>query len=224
MQDAKTLLVGTTEAIRGLESRQNAKLLVVSDSHGAGDILCLILEVMGKDCDAMVFCGDGIQDVALALERMQKSRSFAQSIPPVVAFVEGNNDCDRYPVHNPLHRTDPEQPVYINLNVPAELTFKVCGHTVLMTHGHRYPLYNGLQSLVYRSQEEGADLLFYGHTHIASAQYGGNTLLLNPGSCSRPRGGQPATFATVEITKGSLFFDPTFYCFSGGKIKNYLPS
>ena len=79
MQDAKTLLVGTTEAIRGLESRQNAKLLVVSDSHGAGDILCLILEVMGKDCDAMVFCGDGIQDVALALERMQRSRSFAQS-------------------------------------------------------------------------------------------------------------------------------------------------
>ncbi len=222
-QDKKSFLVGSEQDVEALARKDKAKILVVSDSHGASDILSLILEVYGRDCDAFLFCGDGIQDIAYALEKAMRNRDFAAALPAVIGFVEGNNDCDRYPIHNPEFRKNPEAPHYIDLVVPQELTLKVCGHKILVTHGHAYALYNGLQSLVYRAQEAKAEIVLFGHTHIALSEYSGNSLILNPGSCARPRGGQNAGFATIELTKGDLFFDPTFYCFSGGKIKNFLP-
>ena len=46
---------------------------------------------------------------------------------------------------------------------------------------------------------EGFDILVNGHTHRASVRTAGALLVVDPGSASRPRGGEPASIALLEI-------------------------
>ncbi len=65
------------------------------------------------------------------------------------------------------------------------------GQTIYATHGHQYnedrlpPLKTG-------------DLLIHGHTHIWKAEKRENYCLLNPGSVSIPKGGNPPTYGIWE--------------------------
>lgn len=65
------------------------------------------------------------------------------------------------------------------------------GLTFFATHGHVFnqehmpPLKNG-------------DILVHGHTHLLKAEKFGNHYILNPGSTSIPKGGNPATYAILE--------------------------
>ena len=69
--------------------------------------------------------------------------------------------------------------------------------TIFATHGHIYhphhlpPLKDG-------------DILLNGHTHIPVCEYVMDTLLINPGSPSRPRGGSNACFAVLNLAKGQV--------------------
>ena len=45
-----------------LAAKQNARILLVSDSHGRQAILEAIIKHSGKDCDAVIFTGDGADD------------------------------------------------------------------------------------------------------------------------------------------------------------------
>ena len=58
---------------------------------------------------------------------------------------------------------------------------------ILLTHGHRYNVNNGLLNLKNKAEEEMADIVLYGHTHKYNMEYINNTLFLNPGSVGRPR-------------------------------------
>ena len=42
------------------------------------------------------------------------------------------------------------------------------------------------------------DILIHGHTHIYEAKKAGEQYILNPGSVSIPKGGNPATYAILE--------------------------
>ncbi len=81
----------------------------------------------------------------------------------------------------------------------TELSVTLGGKTIFITHGHLYDIYNGLQRLDYRAQEVDADIVLFGHTHLLGAEQVGETLYLNPGSFTRPRGGNPATFAILDV-------------------------
>lgn len=67
----------------------------------------------------------------------------------------------------------------------------VDGRTFYATHGHIYNQDN-LPPL-----QEG-DILIHGHTHVLKAQQMDGYILLNPGSVSIPKGGNPATYAVLE--------------------------
>lgn len=64
-------------------------------------------------------------------------------------------------------------------------------HTIYATHGHVYnennlpPLKNG-------------DVLIHGHTHVLRAEKKENYILLNPGSVSIPKEGNPPTYGILE--------------------------
>ena len=64
-------------------------------------------------------------------------------------------------------------------------------HTIYATHGHVYnennlpPLKNG-------------DVLIHGHTHVLRAEEKENYILLNPGSVSIPKEGNPPTYGILE--------------------------
>ena len=67
----------------------------------------------------------------------------------------------------------------------------VDGRTFYATHGHIYNQDN-LPPL-----QEG-DILIHGHTHVLKAQQMDGYILLNPGSVSIPKEGNPATYAVLE--------------------------
>ena len=69
----------------------------------------------------------------------------------------------------------------------------VDGRTFYATHGHIYNQDN-LPPL-----QEG-DILIHGHTHVLKAQQMDGYILLNPGSVSIPKEGNPATYAVLEIS------------------------
>ena len=204
-QDNLTNLLGTQEAIDSLANKDKARLLVVSDSHGNFSILRNIVEEFGKECDGMVFCGDGMEDISRLVE-------ISDSVPPVLGVVEGNNDPDSYTVNGE------------KIRVPLSCSLIAAGHNIFFTHGHRFSLYEGLGGIKEVATSIGCTAVFFGHTHVGfSALTSGNVFVLNPGSCSRPRQCQPPSFAIVDIDREKEHYDAVFYKAIPGERKTFIP-
>ena len=109
------------------------------------------------------------------------------------------------------------------IKVPLTQLMTVCGHRIFITHGHRFCLYNGTKPLAAAAQAERAELVLYGHTHVALGEKSNGILTLNPGSCARPRDRQLPCFAVLSIKKNSLGFGYMFYEVSGTKSRLYAP-
>ena len=62
-------------------------------------------------------------------------------------------------------------------------------HKIFLTHGHRYGVKLGIETLAMAAKNQGADIAVYGHTHISLADERYGVTVLNPGSLSEPRGG-----------------------------------
>lgn len=181
-----SLLLGAQEDIDALAAKEHALLLVISDSHGNAAIVRTILEYFGGKADALCFCGDGIEDILAALETACADNDLARCIPPVIALVRGNGDAGIYHL-------------YDKISVPKDVQFTAAGRRVFMTHGHNYDVYYSPNMLYATAAETQSSLLLFGHTHVANVQQKDGVTLLNPGSCSRPRGGQPQTLALVTV-------------------------
>lgn len=219
LQDS-SLLVGSPEEIKALACKESAEVLVVSDSHGAYASLFLILKQFGGCCDALIFCGDGICDIAKLVEDALCDSSIQSFVPPVIGIVEGNNDADLYPVKNPASGS----PCYVEFKIPLCNSVEVCGHKIFFTHGHRNSLFNGNGEIVSLAKESGCEIALYGHTHVAFERLcSGGILALNPGSCSKPRGGQKPSFAVIALKKNSASFESTFFEISASGIRPFFP-
>lgn len=146
------------------------KILVVSDIHGREDFLCRVA-MIHSDRDGLLFLGDGVRDIDTA-SLTSGGRFFGG--------VRGN--CD---------------PVYLsaqNYAFDNELILNICEYTVIMMHGHLHGVKQGIDRAVAYAAARGADILLYGHTHVAAEKYypegsevGGIVLLkpmwvMNPGS------------------------------------------
>ena len=68
---------------------------------------------------------------------------------------------------------------------------------VFATHGHRYSVKLGMDSLLNAAHFSGAGLVLYGHTHIARVDYYGGMTVVNP--VSSGLGAKP-TFALIEVS------------------------
>ncbi len=190
-----SFLIGSTEDIRKLEKKKNAKLLVISDSHGDYDIFCDIIEGFGSDADAMVFCGDGVCDLVRFLEEAHTDASLKNSLPPVIAFVKGNGDSERY-----FFEIEKEsENSRCILSAPYRIVFGAAGRTVIAVHGNRHGVDVGTETLMHTASVLDADIVLFGHTHIPFYTENNTSLILNPGSCSRPRGGMPPSIAYITF-------------------------
>jgi len=188
-------LIGSSEDIKKLEKKKQARILVVSDSHGDYDVFFDIIEEFGPDADAMVFCGDGVCDLVQYLEEAQEHESIRNALPPVVAFVKGNGDSERY-----FYVVEKEQPPVRHIvAAPHRISFTVAGRTVLAVHGNRHGVDVGTETLLDTASALDADIVLFGHTHRPYWEERAISLVLNPGSCSRPRGGMPASFAVITF-------------------------
>ena len=146
------------------------KIIVVSDSHGNSSSLLRVME-LNSNADAVVHCGDSRGEM-----------EFVKMKYPDKQYFEVCGNCD---FGSPL---------------PLTLTFELDGLKFMATHGHAYNVKYGLESLVRAAKKEGADAVFYGHTHIPDDKVIDGVHVLNPGPC----GGWGASFAVVEANNGQL--------------------
>ena len=134
-----------------------AKVLIISDNHGETDNLQGIID-REKPFDLMIHCGDiGFSEGELM--RMADSP---------VYVVAGNNDFFQ--------------------NLPNRVDFTFQGHHILVTHGHFDDVYySGIEKLAVKAGALGADLCFFGHTHVPFLREIEGVKFANPGSTNLPR-------------------------------------
>lgn len=111
-----------------------------------------------------------------------------QTVNCAVCIVRGN--CDFTP------------------ELPEARIVDFAGKRIAMCHGHR-KLYGGnTDVLKYWGQEQEADIVMFGHTHIPYLEEGEDITLLNPGSISRPRQSKKVpTYTLMEVGEdGQLQF------------------
>ncbi len=121
-----------------------------------------------KDVSAIVHLGDCAADALEIVKRTGRE------------IITLNGNCDILS-REPLSR---------------KLEFE--GTSIYLTHGHREHVKMGLMRLSYRAEEEKADLVLYGHTHIQNATMIGETLFVNPGAM------KDGKYAVVEFENGKI--------------------
>lgn len=153
------------------------KILVLSDTHGQLERAENILRRIGGQMDMVFHLGD------YALDAMELQRKF-----PALPFhlVRGNNDFS-------MHSQTPDKKLV-----------RAAGKAMLLTHGHKQRVHWNPDTIAYWAEEQGADIVLFGHTHIALWEDSGRVALLNPGSLSLPRDGGLPTFGILTIEKGRM--------------------
>ena len=150
------------------------RLLILSDSHNSREAIERILKAEAATIDALIFLGDGLRDLELALTRYPKLRAYA---------VAGN--CD-YGALEPLD---------------GLVAFDQC--VIFYTHGHMYGVKYDLDTLTDAASARGAEIALFGHTHIPLAEQRGKVFLFNPGSCGRSYTG-PNTYGILTLDNGKV--------------------
>src|SRR5699024_8563882 len=70
---------------------------------------------------------------------------------------------------------------------PEDEIIDIAGLRIFVTHGHLYGVKSSLLQLQYRALEEGADIVLFGHSHVAYCEKFDNVMYINPGSIRLPR-------------------------------------
>lgn len=83
-------------------------------------------------------------------------------------------------------------------NYPNEELVTIGNLTFFITHGHLFGVKSNLMNLSYRARELNADVICFGHSHIAGAEFIDNQLFINPGSIRMPRNRTEKTYAIMK--------------------------
>lgn len=100
---------------------------------------------------------------------------------PDWVIVQGNNDYWR--------------------DLPERRIFKVGEHRLLAEHSHHCSYYHREKSLVKIAEINACDIVCFGHTHHSYFSYKDGVYLLNPGSTTFPRDGNPPSYAILDINE-----------------------
>lgn len=84
---------------------------------------------------------------------------------------------------------------------PREQVVQFEKAALFLTHGNLYP---DIYSLAYKAEENRCAAALYGHTHEPLLRACGATLIINPGSLSRPRFGSRPSFCVLCIDGQSV--------------------
>ena len=113
------------------------KILVLSDTHAYLENARAVLARLQGKVDAVFHLGDHDDD-AVALQQEFPKLPFH--------YVKGNND----------YRVD----------TPSQKLVRLGGKTLLLTHGHKQRVYWNYDTISYWAEEQGADVVLFGHTHM----------------------------------------------------------
>ena len=210
LQQNSNYLIGSLEDIAALETKEQARILTISDSHGDWRGLMRIVKQFGPTCDALIITGDCWRDLEELLELADEDDAVRQVIPPVLGFVRGNGDPSYFAVSYDIGKTNTNARTLPKGSVimPDRLVLTANGQQILFVHGHMEGVDYGYNKLGLDAKMLGLHYAVHGHTHIPHFEQHGDFTFINPGSISRPRGGSPASFAILTVEK--TFIDAAF--------------
>ncbi|MDD3026790.1 MAG: metallophosphoesterase [Erysipelotrichaceae bacterium] len=90
---------------------------------------------------------------------------------------------------------------------PDEEMFECEGLNFLVNHGDRYGYFHREENMVNDLKNKNCDVLLSGHTHIPQFKTVSGFTLVNPGSCSRPRGGSGKSYLVLYVEKGAIDYE-----------------
>ncbi|HOJ12216.1 MAG TPA: metallophosphoesterase, partial [Clostridiales bacterium] len=151
------------------------KILVLSDTHGDIDNAREAIK-KNNDINLIIHLGDYFRDA-------QKLSDEFPNIP--IEYIYGNSD-------------------FMIDETPAEKVLEFEGKRIFITHGHRYSVKWDYEKLFKKAYEVSADILLFGHTHVADLVKNGRCFVLNPGSISDPRDNSSESYAIIEINNGGV--------------------
>lgn len=84
------------------------------------------------------------------------------------------------------------------------------GERFLILHGHKHHVKRTYDLLKEEAKDEGARIVFYGHTHVPKVDKENGIYFINPGSIAQPRGPiRKGSYAIVELNGDEGYI--TFY-------------
>ena len=160
------------------------KLMIASDIHGSAFYCEQMIEAYKREgADKLLLLGD----ILYHGPRNDLPEGYA---PKEVIAMLNEMKNDIYAVRGNCE-AEVDQMV-LEFPVMADYCIlSIDGKTLYATHGHVYNQ-NNLPPLC-----EG-DILIHGHTHVLKAEQMEGYILLNPGSVSIPKEGNPPTYAVLE--------------------------
>lgn len=175
------------------------KLLFASDLHGSAYYAEKLEELIRNEApDKTVLLGDLLYHGP----RNDLPREYAPK--EVIPLLNGKKEkllCVRGNCDAEVDQMVLEFPIMADYAL-----LELNGKTFYATHGH---IYN--QDCLPPMQ--AGDVLIHGHIHLPVAEKMGDKFLLNPGSTSLPKEGNPNSYAMLD---GETF---TIYDFDGNKVK-----
>jgi len=127
---------------------------------------------MAAPIDALIHLGDGKSDTDLLGQLLD------------VPFIRIVGNCDG------------------DSDAPRELVWECEGNRLLLLHGDRYGVKNGLGRLERHAAEIGVDAVLYGHTHLAAVDTLSGILFVNPGTLMQSSVFK--SFAIVEVSPAGV--------------------
>lgn len=98
----------------------------------------------------------------------------------------------------------------IDYSLQSHQLLKFGDQNILLIHGHQQRVGFTFERLNELAEKEGANIVFYGHTHIARVDKVDGKYFINPGSITQPRGSlRLGSYAIYEKNKEGTFI--TFY-------------
>ena len=146
------------------------RLLVFSDSHGIRSVVEKAL-TDHPTAEHVFFLGDGIQ---------QMEEISCQFPGPAYHMVAGNCDWGS--------------------GADGVGVITLAGRKVFYTHGHLYHVKFGLDELLAAGRARSADIVLYGHTHVADTRYENGLYIMNPGAAKTIGG----SYGIVDITSAGV--------------------
>lgn len=167
------------------------KVLFASDIHGSAYYCGKLLEIYRQSgADRLVLLGD----ILYHGPRNDLPRDYAPK--QVIAMLNQYKD-QIYAIRGNCD-TEVDQMV-LEFPILADYALLALnGKTFYATHGHVYNQDNLPPMLP-------GDILIHGHTHLLKAERTGEITVLNPGSVSIPKGGNPNTYALLKDTVFTIF-------------------
>lgn len=160
------------------------KLVIASDIHGSAYYCRKLLKRLEEEKeDRLILLGDVLyHGPRNDLPKDYAPKEVIAMLNPLkekILCVRGNCDTE-------VDQMVLEFPILADYSLLA-----VDGLRLYATHGHVYNEQHMLPLMP-------GDILIHGHTHIYEAKKSGKHVILNPGSVSIPKGGNPPTYAILE--------------------------